>query len=105
MTNEAQMTNDTTRPNVGAMKERCALLWAFGFLSLPRHWTFGIKAFSFCRGSRVIRDQTPHVCDFPTSAALIAARTPSGLLSLPTTGWLLMYSVGVIVIPRDSPRA
>ena len=43
--------------------------------------------------------------DFSSSAALIAARTPSGFLFLGSTGWLLMKNVGVIVTPRESPRA
>jgi hypothetical protein len=43
--------------------------------------------------------------DFASSAALIAARTPAGFLSFPSIGWSLMYKLGVIFIPSESPRA
>src|SRR5919108_6264912 len=55
------------------------------------------------RDSRAQAHQAP-LLDLSASAALMAARTPSGVLSFGSTGWLLMKRVGVTFIPRDSPR-
>src|SRR5215831_17543459 len=57
-----------------------------------------------CDSRALVRNQAP-LFDFSSNAALIAARTPSGLLSFRSTGRLLMNRVGVTFTPRKSPSA
>ena len=90
---------------------------SFGHSSFLRASSFGFRHCFIIRHFtpflfaliRVIRGQSNKnhapFFGFAASAALIAARRPSGFLSFPSSGWLLMNSVGVTFTPRESPRA
>src|SRR6266436_3313802 len=67
-----------------------------------RHSSFGIGARLLFIWIRVIRGYQAPLFDFSCSAALISARIPSGFLSFGSTGRLLMNSVGVTFIPKES---